>query len=118
MGEPRYYGLLNSPIQARADICSRRAPGEQERSQGQGEPVRSERAGLACPHASLRIDAMTLARSRPGDRERPKADGLFAGRIAWKLRLFVLVDASGVDVPGRVLARHPVERILAKDAAS
>jgi hypothetical protein len=61
---------------------------------------------------------MTLARPRPGDRERLKADGLFAGRIAWKLRLFVPVDASGVDVPGRVLARHPVERILAKDAAS
>lgn len=61
---------------------------------------------------------MMLARSRPGDRERLEADSLFAELIAWKLRLFVPVDASAVDVLGRVLARHPVKRILAKDAAS
>jgi predicted RNA methylase len=52
------------------------------------------------------------------DRERLKADGLFAEIIAWKLRLFVPADASGVAVLTRVLARHPVERILAKEAVS
>jgi hypothetical protein len=44
---------------------------------------------------------MTLARSRPGDRERLKADGLFAEIIGGKWRLFA-----------------PVERSPAKDAAS
>jgi len=44
---------------------------------------------------------MTLARSRPGDRERLKADGLTAEIIGWKWRLFA-----------------PVERSPAKDAAS
>jgi|GEM_PF-4292351 hypothetical protein len=61
---------------------------------------------------------MTFARSHPGDRERLNADGLFAEIIAWKSRLFVPVDASGLDVLGRMLARHPGERILVKDAAS
>ncbi|MCX7327404.1 MAG: hypothetical protein NTW00_04610 [Hyphomicrobiales bacterium] len=61
---------------------------------------------------------MTIARSRPGDRARLKADGLFAEIIGWTWRPFAPVDASGVDVLGPVLARHPVERIPAKDAAS
>jgi hypothetical protein len=52
------------------------------------------------------------------DRERLKADGLFAEIIAWKLRLFVPVDAAGVAVLTRVLVRHQVERILAKEAVS
>jgi hypothetical protein len=52
------------------------------------------------------------------DRERLKADGLFAEIIAWTLRLFVPMDAAGIAVLARVLARHPVERILAKEAVS
>jgi hypothetical protein len=52
------------------------------------------------------------------ERERLKADGLFSEIISWTLRLFVPVDAFGVAVLARVLARHPVERILAKETAS
>jgi hypothetical protein len=53
----------------------------------------------------------------PDDRERLKADGLFSEIIAWKLRLFVPVDASGPAVLGRVLSRHPPMRIRDREAA-
>jgi predicted RNA methylase len=62
---------------------------------------------------ALRIELTGFA---DHDRERLKADGLFAEIIAWKLRLFVPADAAGVAVIARVLARHPVERVLAKEA--
>lgn len=51
-------------------------------------------------------------------RERLKADGLFSEIIAWKLRLFVPTDASGVAVIARVLERHPLLRLLNREAAS
>jgi hypothetical protein len=51
-------------------------------------------------------------------RERLKADGLFSEIIAWKLRLFVPADASGVAVIAKVLERHPLLRLLNREAAS
>jgi hypothetical protein len=51
-------------------------------------------------------------------RERLKADGLFSEIIAWKLRLFVPTDASGVAVIARLLERHPLLRLLNREAAS
>jgi hypothetical protein len=49
-----------------------------------------------------------------GERERLKAMGLFSEIIAWKLRLFVPNDASGVDVLARLLDRHPLTRIISR----
>jgi hypothetical protein len=54
----------------------------------------------------------------PDDRERLKADGLFSEIIAWKLRLFVPNDASGPAVLAKVLERHPLTRILNREAVS
>jgi hypothetical protein len=49
--------------------------------------------------------------------DRFKADGLFAEIIAWKLRLFVPTDASGVGVLAKVLERYPVERVGEREAS-
>ncbi|MGL4440827.1 MAG: strawberry notch-like NTP hydrolase domain-containing protein, partial [Bosea sp. (in: a-proteobacteria)] len=54
----------------------------------------------------------------PHDRERLKAAGLFSEIIAWKLRLFVPTDNAGRTVLAKVLARHPLTRILSKEAVS
>ena len=48
---------------------------------------------------------------------RLKADGLTSEIIAWKLRLFVPVGADGPAILGRVLARHPVTRVVDRAAA-
>lgn len=50
-------------------------------------------------------------------RERLRAYGLFTEIISWKLRFFVPVDASGVDVLGRLLDTYPVERVSEREAA-
>ena len=44
-------------------------------------------------------------------RDRLRAYGLFTEIISWKLRFFVPVDASGIEVLGKLFARFPVERI-------
>jgi len=85
----------------------------------EGKTVMALEGGLQLrPARVMHAQRIELSGFSEHDRERLKADGLFAEIIAWKLRLFAPVDASGVAVLGRVLARHPVERILAKDAAS
>ena len=52
-----------------------------------------------------------------GMRERLKAFGLFSEIISWKLRLFVPVDESGVDVLGRLIETWPIERVSDRGAA-
>lgn len=49
--------------------------------------------------------------------ERLKADGLMSEIIAWKLRLFVPAGATGPAILGRVLAKHPVVRVVDRVAA-
>ena len=48
---------------------------------------------------------------------RLKADGLTSEIIAWKLRLFVPTSAEGPTILGRVLARHPIARVIDRAAA-
>ena len=50
-------------------------------------------------------------------RERLRAYGLFTEIIAWKLRFFVPVDATGIEVLGKLFARFPIERIGEREAA-
>jgi predicted RNA methylase len=50
-------------------------------------------------------------------RDRLKAYGLFHEIISWKLRMFVLTDASGVEILARVLERFRVERVGEREAA-
>jgi hypothetical protein len=52
-----------------------------------------------------------------GERERLKAIGLFSEIIAWKLRLFVPNDASGPAVLARLMDRHPLSRIVSREAS-
>jgi predicted RNA methylase len=52
-----------------------------------------------------------------GERERLKAIGLFSEIIAWKLRLFVPNDASGLAVLAKVMERHPLMRIVSREAS-
>ena len=75
-------------------------------------------------------DGMQLRRSRvmgaprieltgfsDGERDRLRSDGLFAEIIAWKLRMFVPTDAGGPAVLARLLDRHPIQRLGAREAA-
>jgi hypothetical protein len=48
-------------------------------------------------------------------RERLKADGLFSEIIGWKLRLFVPADAAGPAALAKVLTRHPILLIRARE---
>jgi hypothetical protein len=48
---------------------------------------------------------------------RLRAYGLFGAIIAWKLRMFVPIGASGVGLLARVLDRYPVDRIVEREAA-
>lgn len=50
-------------------------------------------------------------------RERLRAYGLFTEIIAWKLRFFVPVDATGIEVLGKLFVRFPIGRIGAREAA-
>jgi len=50
-------------------------------------------------------------------RDRLRAYGLFGEIIAWKLRMFVPTDASGVEILSKVLDHYPVARICERDAA-
>ena len=50
-------------------------------------------------------------------RDRLRAFGLFTEIIAWKLRFFVPVDASGRTVLERLLETYPIERIFEREAA-
>lgn len=50
-------------------------------------------------------------------RDQLRAHGLFGEIIAWRLRFFVPVDASGVAVLDRLLAAHPITRIVEREAA-
>ncbi len=52
-----------------------------------------------------------------GMRERLKAFGLFSEIISWKLRFFIPVDESGVDVLGRLIETWPIERVSDRGAA-
>jgi protein strawberry notch len=50
-------------------------------------------------------------------RDRLHAYGLFAEIISWKLRMFVPIEAAGVDVLAKVLEQYPIERIAERAAA-
>ncbi|MFG1314635.1 strawberry notch-like NTP hydrolase domain-containing protein [Xanthobacter autotrophicus] len=50
-------------------------------------------------------------------RQRLTAYGLFHEIISWKLRMFVPTDAQGPAVLARVLRRHPIEYIGAREMA-
>jgi hypothetical protein len=50
-------------------------------------------------------------------RDRLHAYGLFAEIISWKLRMFVPIEAAGVDVLAKVLEQYPIERIAEREAA-
>ena len=50
-------------------------------------------------------------------RDRLRAYGLFSEIISWKLRFFVPVDATGLEITGKLLDRFPVERIGEREAA-
>jgi predicted RNA methylase len=81
--------------------------------------------------ATLQIEGdMTVRRSRvmnaerveltgftDGMVERLKATGLTSEIIAWRLRLFVPVGAAGPAILGRLLERHPVQRVVDRAAA-
>jgi hypothetical protein len=49
-------------------------------------------------------------------REQLRAFGLFAEIIAWTLRFFVPVDASGTAVLGRLIERWPIQRLREREA--
>ena len=50
-------------------------------------------------------------------RDRLRAYGLFSEIIAWKLRFYVPVGATGPEITGKLLDRFPVERIGEREAA-
>jgi len=50
-------------------------------------------------------------------RERLRAYGLFTEIIAWKLRFFLPIDASGPAILARLLDTYPVARIAEREAA-
>ena len=52
-----------------------------------------------------------------GMRDRLRATGLFSEIIAWKLRFFVPVGASGSEILARLLERHPLTAVIDRDAA-
>ncbi len=49
-------------------------------------------------------------------REQLRAFGLFTEIIAWTLRFFVPVDASGAAVLARLIERWPVQRLREREA--
>ncbi len=49
--------------------------------------------------------------------DRLKAMGLVSEIIAWKLRLFVPVGATGPNILGALMERHPLVRIAERSAA-
>ncbi len=67
------------------------------------------------PARVMHAQRIELAGFDENERERLKADGLFSEIISWKLRLFVPTDALGPAVLARVLARHPLLRIVARE---
>jgi predicted RNA methylase len=50
-------------------------------------------------------------------RDRLRTYGLFSEIISWKLRMFVPVDASGIEVLAKVLEHYAIERIAEREAA-
>jgi hypothetical protein len=52
-----------------------------------------------------------------GMRDRLRAIGLFSEIIAWKLRFFVPVGATGEEILKGLLARHPLTAVVNRDAA-
>jgi predicted RNA methylase len=50
-------------------------------------------------------------------RERLTAYGLFHEIIAWKLRMFVPTDATGVELLGKLMERYPLQRIAEREGA-
>ena len=49
--------------------------------------------------------------------DRLKAMGLISAIVAWKLRLFVLIGATGPAILGTLFERHPLLRIADRHAA-
>ena len=50
--------------------------------------------------------------------DRPKAMGLIFRIVAWKLRLFVPIGATGPAILGTLMERHSLLRIADRHAAS
>ncbi len=67
------------------------------------------------PARVMHAQRIELAGFDESERERLKADGLFSEIISWKLRLFVPTGDSGLAVLSKVLARHPLLRIVARE---
>ncbi len=66
----------------------------------------------------MQVNRIEFTGFGPSAVDRLKAMGLFSEIISWKLRLFVPDDtALGSEVLERLLARHPVTRILDRKAA-
>ncbi len=66
----------------------------------------------------MHAQRIELAGFDESERERLKADGLFSEIIGWKLRLFLPIEASGPAVLAKVLARHPLVRIVTREDRS
>ncbi len=49
--------------------------------------------------------------------DRLKSYGLFHEIISWKLRMFVPASAAGIEVVGKLLSLHPIERASEREAA-
>ena len=64
--------------------------------------------------SALRIELVGFT---DGMVERLKAIGLVSEIIAWKLRFFVPVDATGSAVLAKVLERYPVVRVVDRSVA-
>ncbi|WP_197420576.1 strawberry notch C-terminal domain-containing protein, partial [Sphingomonas sp. CCH5-D11] len=65
----------------------------------------------------MNVQRVELTGFTDGMVARLKADGLISEIIAWKLRLFVPTGSDGPAILGRVLARHPVARVIDRAAA-
>ena len=60
------------------------------------------------------VNRIELSGFTEASKDRLKADGFFSEIISWKLRLFCPVDAGGVTVLDRLLARCPVTGLHAR----
>ena len=66
----------------------------------------------------MQVNRIELTGFGPNAVDRLKAMGLFSEIISWKLRLFIPDDpVAGSQVLERLLARHPLARIIDRKAA-
>jgi predicted RNA methylase len=84
----------------------------------EGKTVLELEGGLQLrPARVMHTARIELTGFSDGERERLKAMGLFSEIIAWRLRLFVPIDASGPAVLAGLMERHPLTRIVSREVS-